>query len=86
MWNPHHDQKDRVHNEDIPEDKNLWLFNVAEDPEERQDLSDDHPDIVNTMLQRLAEYKASAMPYETLENDFRANPDLHGGTWLPWDD
>jgi len=45
-----------------PSDKNIYLFNVAEDPEERNDLTDSHPDVVNFMLKRLAQWQKDSVP------------------------
>ncbi|KAF6037039.1 hypothetical protein EB796_004656 [Bugula neritina] len=68
-----------------PLDKNIYLFNVAEDPEERNDLTDSHPNVVNFMLKRLAQWqKGSAVPVFYPQDDENCNPALHGGIWGLW--
>mgnify|MGYP002640735381 CR=1 FL=1 len=42
--------------------KQLWLFNVVEDPEERNDLSLIMPDKVAELVARLQVYRDSAVP------------------------
>ena len=74
--NPSH----RIRNKD----KNIWLFNITADPTEDHDLSDSHPDIVKKLLDRLAFYNSTAVPWKTPEYDPNANPELHGGAWVPW--
>ncbi|CAH1786463.1 unnamed protein product [Owenia fusiformis] len=65
--------------------KNLWLFDIENDPNEHHDLSDDRPDIVDALLKRLAAYDASAVPCRYPKDDPKANPELHGGAWVPWE-
>ena len=65
-------------------DKNLWLFDIANDPYEETDVSDLYPDIVQQLLQRLADYNATAVPCRFPEGDINSNPDLRGGVFLPW--
>lgn len=65
--------------------KNLWLFNIAVDPEERDDLSEQYPDVVRKMLDRLQAYNATAVPVRYPKPDPRSNPKLHGGVWGPWE-
>ncbi|KAF6037038.1 hypothetical protein EB796_004655 [Bugula neritina] len=67
-----------------PSDKNIYLFNVAEDPEERNDLTDSHPDVVNFMLKRLAQWQKDSVPVFYPQDDENCNPALHGGIWGPW--
>lgn len=69
-----------------PKNKNIWLFNIAVDPLEKTDLSDDRPDIVADLLLRLASFNATAVPVFWRPDDPRASPHLHGGYWRPWMD
>ncbi len=64
--------------------KNLWLFNIKEDPTEHHDLSDKHTGIVKRLLDRLAQYNSTAVPCRFPDPDPQSNPDLHGGAWVPW--
>ncbi|KAM9844969.1 arylsulfatase I-like, partial [Aulostomus maculatus] len=64
--------------------KNVWLFNITGDPYERQDLADQRPDVVLQLLARLAYYNQTAVPVYFPPDDPRANPNDHGGAWVPW--
>ena len=66
--------------------KNVWLFNIHEDPNEHYDLSDKHPDIVKKLLDKLSRYQATAIPVRYPLFDPKANPALHGHAWVPWTD
>ena len=68
------------------EAKNIWLFNITNDPLEKYDLSDSYPDIVKTMLDRLSAYNATAVPVRYPPPDPECNPELHGDAWVPWRD
>jgi len=67
-----------------PPEKSIWLFNIRSDPEEKKDLSDSHPGIVQDMLIKLAEYNKTAVSPFWPPRDLRANPALHGDLWGPW--
>ena len=67
-----------------PPDKNLWLFDIVNDPYEITDVSDLYPDVVQQLLQRLADYNATAVPCRFPEGDVNSNPALHGGAFVPW--
>ncbi|KAK2159862.1 hypothetical protein NP493_1683g00022 [Ridgeia piscesae] len=64
--------------------KNVWLFDVATDPWERHDLSDKRPDIVKSLLERLAFYNSTAVPVRYPPMDPNCDPSKHGGVWSPW--
>lgn len=64
--------------------KNVWLFNIKDDPLETTDLSASRPQIVKEMLDMLAEYDKSSVPVRFPGSDPQANPDLRGGFWGPW--
>ena len=42
--------------------KRIQLFNTADDPEERHELSEKYPEVVDRLLKRLAEGNATAVP------------------------
>ena len=67
-----------------PESKNVWLFDISKDPTEKTDLFDSHRDIAVDMLNKLAEYQATALPVRYPPNDLRCNPRYHNGFWGPW--
>ena len=64
--------------------KNLWLFNVTNDPEEKHDLSRKRPGLVKDILDLLAQVNSTAVPAYFPPKDPEANPKLHGGVWGPW--
>ena len=66
------------------EAKTLFLFNIAEDPEERQELSSQYPEKVQELLSRLEEYNRTAVPVKYPLPDLAANPVLYHGVWSPW--
>ncbi|XP_066271866.1 arylsulfatase B-like [Branchiostoma lanceolatum] len=67
-----------------PPGKHLWLFNIREDPEERTDLSEKHPRVVQELLEKLAAYNRTAVPVFYPSFDPQANPALHNDMWGPW--
>lgn len=66
--------------------KNIWLFNITADPCERQDVSDQRPDVVQRLLARLAYYNQTAVPVYFPPDDPRADPSQQSGAWVPWVD
>ena len=69
-----------------PDDgKNIWLFNIKEDPNERKDLSEEMPNKVNQLLERLAYYNSTAVPCHHPDPDPKSNPIYHNGYWVPWE-
>ena len=59
-------------------DKNVWLFNIAKDPNEHQDLSDSMPDMVMKMLRFLELFNSTAVKCEYPPDDPKADPKLSG--------
>ncbi|CAN9502795.1 unnamed protein product [Ophioblennius macclurei] len=66
--------------------KNIWLFNINDDPYERHDLADQRPDVVQRLLARLAYYNQTAVPVYFPPDDPRADPNRYEGAWVPWVD
>ncbi|ELT89385.1 hypothetical protein CAPTEDRAFT_194056 [Capitella teleta] len=64
--------------------KNIWLFNIREDPLETTELSDRYPDITRALLRKLQSYNTTAVPVWFPPEDPKACPHLHGGAWVPW--
>ncbi|GFR73116.1 arylsulfatase B [Elysia marginata] len=64
--------------------KNLWLFNIDKDPEERRDLSAKKPKVVKRILKLLQKVNSKALPPFFPPHNPLANPKLHGGVWGPW--
>ncbi len=67
------------------EDKNLWLFNIRDDPNEHVDMSAKYPSIVKELLYKLSNYNSIAVPPRYPPPDPRCNPSLLGGAWGPWE-
>ncbi|XP_070205918.1 arylsulfatase B-like [Littorina saxatilis] len=68
-----------------PSDQNVWLFNITADPEERHDLSDSLPEVVQQLLSRLLYYNSTVVPPRFPKEDPNASPGKHGGVWGPWE-
>ena len=66
--------------------KKLFLFNIANDPEERHELSAQYPEKVMELLARLEVYNSTAVPVRYPAPDPLSNPSLHGEVWSPWRD
>lgn len=64
--------------------KNVWLFNIADDPSEKTDLSSEYPSVVKDLLQMLQMFNETAVPCRYPDDDPHGNPALHGGYWGPW--
>jgi len=63
------------------------LFNVAEDPAERHDLSTEMPEKLQELMERLAYWNSTAVGDVAKQRaipETAANPALHGGVWTPW--
>ncbi|XP_069794389.1 arylsulfatase B [Narcine bancroftii] len=63
--------------------KNVRLYNIALDPEEKVDLSDLFPHIVEELLSRLQFYQNGSVPISYPDVDPKCDPGK-GGTWGPW--
>ncbi|XP_064490165.1 arylsulfatase B-like [Ornithodoros turicata] len=60
------------------------LFNIEADPCENDNIADQHPDIVDFMLKRLAVYRESMVPPLNKAPIKKALPRLHGYVWKPY--
>ena len=74
-----------VHLEDLTgpgeTDKNVWLYNIDQDPSESVDLSEEFPHIVTYLCERLHCYNCSAVPAMHAPVDMNSLPIFHGGQW-----
>ena len=60
------------------------LFNVDTDPSEIFEVSKDHPDIVDQMLEKINVYSKEAVPIKKRPIDPNSDPKKFGGVWKPW--
>ncbi|XP_065888129.1 arylsulfatase B-like [Dysidea avara] len=61
-----------------------WLFNITEDPNERNNVADQHPDIVNRLKERIEYYNSTHIEQLDPPVDPKSNPSHFGGVWTPW--
>nr|XP_039270759.1 arylsulfatase B-like [Styela clava] len=62
----------------------IKLFNIENDPYEREELSAKYPSVVMDLLGRLARYNSTAVPCRNPPADMNADPKYFGGYWGPW--
>ena len=60
------------------------LFNIRTDPCERQNIYNEMPDIVDSMLKILAEFNSTAVKPLNRRSDEKANPKYHNQFWSVW--
>ena len=70
--------------EALNESKNIWLFNITEDPEERNDMTETHHAIVIELLTKLKAFNDFSVPARYPQDDPNCNPANLGGAWRPW--
>ncbi|XP_059170480.1 arylsulfatase I-like [Physella acuta] len=59
------------------------LFNLKDDPNEHNNIYDQHPDIVSQLTDRLEAYKRGYVDPNFPPSDPRADPSNYGGVWSP---
>ncbi|XP_071757832.2 arylsulfatase B [Centroberyx gerrardi] len=63
--------------------KPVMLFDIEKDPEERNEVSDQFPTVVDFLLSRLHHHQRTALPITFPDNDPRCDPGP-AGAWGPW--
>ena len=63
-----------------------WLFNITADPNERNNVADQYPDVVKQLKERIEHYNATHIEQLDPPYDPRSNPANFGGVWTPWMD
>lgn len=64
--------------------KQVMLFDVEKDPEERVEVSHQRPEVVSFLLRRLQQYQKQAVPIIFPPDDPRCDP-RPSGAWGPWE-
>ena len=59
------------------------LFNVEEDPEERKDLVESHPEVLEKLRRRAREYLGSFVKRDYPDPSQRGNPHHFANVWSP---
>jgi len=70
-------------NDDVPW-PSVRLYDIPNDPTESKNLANKYPDVVQIMLQKIADYQAESVPWENIPKDCKSDPALRGGVWRPW--
>ncbi|XP_050023704.3 arylsulfatase B-like [Dermacentor andersoni] len=61
-----------------------YLFDIANDPCELRDISQEEPKILQHMMERLRHYESVAGPPKEDLLDYRGFPERNNCTWSPW--
>ena len=61
-----------------------WLFNITADPNERNNVADKYPEVVEQLKERIEYYNAANIEQFAPYIDLRSDPALYGGVWTPW--
>ncbi|KAK7089213.1 hypothetical protein V1264_024444 [Littorina saxatilis] len=69
--------------ENVPGPNDLQLYNVKEDPTERNDVKNKFPDVLAKMKARLDQWRQTMVPANFPPDDPASNPDLFNGVWGP---
>jgi len=62
----------------------VYLYDIDNDPSETTNVALQHPDVVEMLIGRLAQYERETVPYQWLPIDCEANPVNHEGAHRPW--
>ncbi|CAN7993150.1 unnamed protein product, partial [Ixodes hexagonus] len=80
-----HCGKDNIAKDNVKPASAPYLFDLAEDPCELNNIAQDYPEIMNELLEKLEEYATTAVSPENVDEvDPRSFPEYHNGTWAPW--
>ena len=61
-----------------------WLFNLAADPNERNNVADKYPAIVEQLKDRIEYYNSTHIPQINIPIDPKSYSAKFGGVWTPW--
>ncbi|KAH6932271.1 hypothetical protein HPB50_004144 [Hyalomma asiaticum] len=74
----------KVENSNFVSNRARYLFNIEQDPCELHDLSQEQPQVVSMLLEKLAAYNKTIVPAVNSTVDPRGYPENNGGVWAPW--
>nr|XP_054923238.1 arylsulfatase I-like [Dermacentor andersoni] len=63
---------------------NRYLFDIAQDPCELNNLAEERPELFSMLLERLEVYNKTVVPPVDETIDPRGSPEFHDGVWAPW--
>ena len=61
-----------------------WLFNITADPNERNNVADNYPEVVKQLKERIEYYNSTHIHQIITPFDPKCNPANFGGVWTPW--
>ena len=61
-----------------------WLFNIKEDPNEKNNVAEQHPDIVKQLRERIEYYNSTHIVQLDPPLDPKSKPSNFNGIWTPW--
>ena len=61
-----------------------WLFNVIEDPTERNNVAESNPEIVSQLMKRIEVFNSTHIEQLAPPMDPACDPKYFNGVWTPW--
>ncbi|KAB5548966.1 hypothetical protein PHYPO_G00061760 [Pangasianodon hypophthalmus] len=83
IWFPRPGEMEGGVSDEAPPLKQVMLFDIDTDPQERKEISHQHPEIVDFLLKRLEQLQEGAKPVNFPPDDPRCDPQ-QTGAWGPW--
>lgn len=80
---PGHNSSSETRTSDVDPLKSVMLFDIENDPEERNEVSAQFPEVVEHLLDRLNHHQKGALPINFPNDDPKCDPGP-GGAWGPW--
>ncbi|XP_077513066.1 uncharacterized protein LOC144124305 [Amblyomma americanum] len=74
----------RAIKQNFPSNTSVYLFDIAADPCELNDLSNTLPNVVASLKKRIDFYRAAAVPVRNKPTDPAGFPENSNGIWAPW--
>ena len=83
-WPQEQDGRKKQSNVELTPNLNVRLYDISSDPLEDFEISNQHTEIVEKMLDMLSSYNSTAVPCRYPKPDPAGLPDQNGGFWKPW--